>query len=383
MIGNQLEHRLNTQETSGYWIWVNEEPEDPDWDAFLAKTPGGHYTQSSLWAKMKALSGWKATRLVVAREDSIIAGAQLLTRPLPLFGKIGYIPKGPLVASDDIHLSKLVINALHRLAKAHGVEYLAVQPPSKGQITHLLPGLGFHANPKMGTVTSTILIDLTRDPNILLAQMRESTRTNIRRAQSRGITIREGTESDLGAFYHLVAVASQRKGYSTYSKKFLAEFWQILGSHGHTKLFFAEYAGEAVSTLLAIHFGDTLFTHVSAWDGRHRELKPNELLEWETMMWAKAHGYRYYDFEGIDPQVAKVILQGQPLADSHFPVADRMVTRYKLGFGGRVTLLPEVYEYIYSPLLRSVYFQLLPKIEHWPVIAKTWKAVTRAVQPNV
>lgn len=93
MIGNQLEHRLNTQETSGYWIWVNEEPEDPDWDAFLAKTPGGHYTQSSLWAKMKALSGWKATRLVVAREDSIIAGAQLLTRPLPLLERSATYPK--------------------------------------------------------------------------------------------------------------------------------------------------------------------------------------------------------------------------------------------------------------------------------------------------
>ena len=252
MIGNQLEKLLNIPEATSYRISVNEGPEDPDWDAFLAKTSGGHYTQTSLWAKMKALSGWKATRLVVAREDGIIAGAQLLTRPLPIFGKIGYVPKGPLVAADDIHFSQLVIDALHRLAKAHGVEYLAVQPPSKGQITHLLPGLGFHANPKMGTVTSTILIDLTNDPNTLLAQMRESTRTNIRRAQTHGITIREGTERDLGAFYHLVAVASQRKGYSTYSKKYLAEFWRILGAHGHTKLFFAEYAGEAVSTLLAI-----------------------------------------------------------------------------------------------------------------------------------
>ena len=31
-----------------YQTRVSEAAEDPDWDAFLLKTPGGHYTQTSL-----------------------------------------------------------------------------------------------------------------------------------------------------------------------------------------------------------------------------------------------------------------------------------------------------------------------------------------------
>ncbi len=377
-----LEQRLRTLAAADCQAGVDDRPEAPDWDEFLAKTPGGHYVQSSLWARMKALSGWRATRVVVRRRDCLVAGAQLLTRPLPLVGSLGYVPKGPLVAADDPQLSHLVITALHQVAIAQRVVYLALQPPVNGQaLAHQLPGWGFRPNPKIGTVTATIRIDLTPSLDDLLAQMKKSTRANIRRGQSQGVRIREGAESDWGTFYRLLTAASQRKQFPIYSEKYYAEMRRALGSRGHLKLFLAEYAGEAVSTLLAIPFGDSLFTHVSAWSGQHRERKPNEVLEWTVMQWAKAQGYRYYDFEGIDPKAARAVLQGEPLPDSRLQVADRMVTRYKLGFGGQVTLLPGAYDYIYHPFLRWAYREVLPKIEHRPTVAKIRKRLMRTSQP--
>ncbi len=331
---------LNALAADCYQVWVSREMDDPVRDAFLAKTPGGHYVQSSLWARIKARSGWDATCVMVTSEDRIVAGAQLLIRPLPFGGAVGYVPKGLLAASDDAPLLHLAIDAVHQVARAHHVPSLAVQPPRDGQaLARQMPGWGFRPNPELGTATATILIDLTQNLDDLLAAMKKKTRSNIRRGQSQGITVREGTESDLGTFYCILATASQRKQFPIYSKKYYAELWRVLGPQGHIQLFLAEYAGEAVSTLLAIPFGDTMFTHVSAWSGRYGEHKPNEVLEWTAITWAKAHGYRYYDFEGIDPEAAGAILQREPLPDSLNQVADRMVTGYKLGFGGQVTLL--------------------------------------------
>ena len=76
------------------------------------------------------------------------------------------------------------------------------------------------------------------------------------------------------------------------------------------------------------------------WLGEHRDRHPNEALHWAAIQWAKAHGYRYYDFEGIDPAAAELALRGVPLPE---PMR-QSVARFKLGFGGEVRLLPRSYD---------------------------------------
>jgi lipid II:glycine glycyltransferase (peptidoglycan interpeptide bridge formation enzyme) len=113
--------------------------------------------QSSAWARLKGLSGWRVARLVVTRQDFIVGGAQLLLRALPFLGGVGYVSKGPLIAVDDVQLHRLVIKAVHRVARAHRAQVLVVQPPGNAQIlARLLPGWGFRSNPKIGTLTHTV-----------------------------------------------------------------------------------------------------------------------------------------------------------------------------------------------------------------------------------
>jgi len=69
-----------------YQTCVSDAAEDPDWDAFLLKTPGGHYTQTSLWAQAKTFLGWRAVRIVISQKDHIVAGTQLVTLPSPRRG---------------------------------------------------------------------------------------------------------------------------------------------------------------------------------------------------------------------------------------------------------------------------------------------------------
>jgi lipid II:glycine glycyltransferase (peptidoglycan interpeptide bridge formation enzyme) len=103
------------------------------------------------------------------------------------------------------------------------------------------------------------------------------------------------------------------------------------------------------------------------WSGYHEIRQPNEVLLWKVIMWAKLQGYRYFDFDGIDPSVAKALVHGEQLHDS----LRQTPTSFKLGFGGKVLLFPGAYDYVYNSFLRWAYNSVLPMIATWPVTAKT------------
>jgi lipid II:glycine glycyltransferase (peptidoglycan interpeptide bridge formation enzyme) len=88
----------------------------------------GPYQQSSLWAKVKAGQGWRSARMTVTRVGWIHAGAQSLYRAIPLAGAVGFVARGPILASDDPALAATAAEGLQRLAAACNVIYLIVQP---------------------------------------------------------------------------------------------------------------------------------------------------------------------------------------------------------------------------------------------------------------
>lgn len=97
------------------------------------------------------------------------------------------------------------------------------------------------------------------------------------------MTVREGTERDLGIYYRLVVATSQRQRFRPYSREYFLEMWRIFDPHGYIKLFVAEYEGEAVAAQLAIPFGDTMITKLPVWSGCHGKRQPNELLHWTAI----------------------------------------------------------------------------------------------------
>jgi lipid II:glycine glycyltransferase (peptidoglycan interpeptide bridge formation enzyme) len=353
---------------AGYQVRISHGTEDPEWDAFLVHTPGGHHVQTSLWAQVKALLGWRAVRVVVTQGERIVAGVQMLMRPLWLFGSIGYVPKGPLFASQDPLVSRLVVDELERVARAHRSQYLIVQPPCEvGALSNRLLRKGFEPSSTHVAPVATVAIDLVKDLDDILAQMKAGTRRNVRLSQRRGITVREGAAGDLPAFHRLLVATGQRQGFSPYPEEYFTEMWRVLDPSGYVRLFVAEYAGEAVSALLLIPFGDTAIYKKGAWSGRHGDRRPNEALHWTAIQWAKSQGYRYYDFEGINPEAARAIASGEPLPD----FLTQTVTRFKLGFGGQLFLYPGPYDYVCNPVLRWAYTTLYRKIANWPITKST------------
>ncbi len=147
---------------------------------------------------------------------------------------------------------------------------------------------------------------------------------------------------------------------------YYATLWDVFEGKASVEVFLTEYQGAPVSAQLTIGFGDSVFTKNSGWSGKHSTLGPNHVLEWTTIQWAKASGFRVYDLEGIDPRAAQMILNGQRLP----PEMTRQPFFWKLGFGGEVVMFPGPYVYIPNAALRKVYSKAYPLAARSPAATR-------------
>ena len=304
--------------------------------------------QSSPWANFKGMHGWSTIRLILRRNAAIVGGVQLLVRMFPPRLKVARAPQGPVLAGFGSDLVTSLLTHLIDLMDAQRIDYMALQPETWPNDASGLQGNGFTISPFLGEKRATLIIELTQRTEKLLQQMRRTTRNNIRRAHDNGVLVREGTEVDLSIFYnHLVATAIRQRFVPRY-RSYYSELWQCLSRTENIRLFVTEYHGEAISSLLVIPYGDTVTVEAFGWSGARRQMRPNEALVWKAMEWSKSNGYKRFNLGGIHASAAQALLGGASL-----PGALRCdATRFKLGFGGAIVLLPVTHEHISNRGLR-------------------------------
>jgi len=343
---------LYFREVGGYLVRVSDEPDDAAWDDFLEQDPLGHHAQTSAWGRARASIGWMPIRLVVSQDGKVVAGAQMVRRPMPVGGEVGFVHRGPVVPEGRPDLTALVFDELLAMGKARGVGYLVVQPPPGADwMTEELQSRGFRRGAFDIDMTSTVRLDLRTDPEGLLAGMSKARRRHLRSAARPGITMRRGSEADLPIFDRLKDMQSARLGYARRSPDYYAALWGALAPRGHIELFVAEFEGDPVVAQLVIPFGKVCRHMERVWSGEHRDLRLSERLEWEVIKWARSQGYGFTDFEGIEPRLADAILSGGEVGND----PKYSASLYKLRFGGRIIVDPPSYDHVYNPLLRSAY----------------------------
>jgi lipid II:glycine glycyltransferase (peptidoglycan interpeptide bridge formation enzyme) len=332
-------------------VLLRDAPVDNAWDAFVMNAAGGNHLQTSLWAQVKQTLGWRGARLILQREQQILGGAQLLLRKVAPGLSICYLPRGPLFAEAAASLAPQLMHQILRYCRSQHCHFLAVQPALGGEA--LLPELaktGFKRSTLELAPYASILIDCCASPEQLLNSMKRQTRQNVRRSIKDGITTRIGAEQDIPRFYQLYLQTGQRQGFLPYDKAYFEKMWEVFAPYESICIVFSEFAGEAVSGLLLIAFGDTVCAKLLGWSGKFGEHRPNDALFWAAIDWARQNGYRTFDFEGINREGAQAFLETGSLPEKFHHTPDFL----KYGFGGQVTLFPEAYEYIPNPLLRAV-----------------------------
>lgn len=294
---------------------------------------GGGFLQSWQWGEFQRSLGRDVLRL---REQDALA--QLIRMPLPFGKSYWYCPRGPLGALPSIAMDADVKRGL----------FLRVEPaaPPEGgvKVRDVQPG-------------QTMIVDLRREREAIMAAMHEKWRYNIRLAERKGVKVYVAGERDPGAldvFWALLEETTERDGFRAHDKEYYRSMLEALSgdpaSDGKTRpvarLVFAEHDGRVLAANFMIYFGDTATYLHGASSRARRELMAPQLLHWTAMLDAKAWGYAAYDFWGVAPEGA----ENHPWAG---------VTRFKKGFGGTYVAYPGAYD--------------LP-------IDRTWYAVYRVTQ---
>ena len=151
-------------------------------------------------------------------------------------------------------------------------------------------------------------------------------------------------------FYQLTkATALRRKG-ATRSPDYHSKLWRFYEPSHHVKLFLAEYEDEPISGLLTVPFGNTVVAELFGWSGEKSRCRPNDLLFWNALEWSKDNGYEIFDLGGVDISVAQALQNKNPPPEG----TNWGPTRFKLGFGGSLKLLPPTVEYVSSRAFRQI-----------------------------
>ncbi|MDP9478483.1 MAG: peptidoglycan bridge formation glycyltransferase FemA/FemB family protein [Actinomycetota bacterium] len=316
-----------------------------EWDAFAAAGPWGSFLQTAAWGRFKERWGWRARRVTVERYGELVAGAQVLFRPLPLGRSVAYVPRGPVAPPDDPDLLAALLDEVHRAARAEGALLLTVEPnwesPTEG--TEHLGRLGFRRGAEAMQAEATLLLDLRPSEEDLLAGMRPKWRYNVRLSERKGVAVREGGAEDFSIYERLMRATGERDRFEVRPRGYYEDAWHAFGEDG--KLFVAEHEGKALAAIIVVKTGGTATYLYGASSDEERNRMPNHALQWAAIRWAKRSGCKRYDFWGIPPEVPD---DGD--AEQHGEGGLWGAYRFKQGFGGRVVKYPRALDFPYSRL---------------------------------
>ncbi len=338
------------------------------WDRTLLALPSPHMLQSWAWGEFKSRHGWQATRLLFQEKGEPVAAASVLQRKLPrLPVSILYVPKGPALDWTEASLVERLLDELETLAHRRRALFVKIDPDVYGlgeaptfsprptcalEMASLLTARGWCYSSDQIQFCNTLLLDLTRSEEELLAAMKQKTRYNVRLAARRGVAVRAGTATDLDTFYRLYAETAQRDGFVIRPAEYYHDAWGTFLTVGLAHLLLAEFAGETVAGLLLFRFGPTAWYMYGASSDRHRQHMPNYLLQWEAIRQAKAVGCTLYDLWGAPDTL-----------DETDPMWG--VVRFKLGLGGELARGLGAWDF---PALRvgyRLYAEIIPRYLAW------------------
>ncbi len=308
-------------------------------DEFVLKSEVGSVWQHSDWGKFQNSLGNNVFRLAVfdteKRTDptlpgDILAVAQVIESNLPMKKKWWYIPRGPIWTEDRGCGALLQELQLH--AKNKKAIFIKLDPEQ------VLPVTIPTTPTKTVQPEHTLLLDLTKSEDDILAQMKPKGRYNIRLAEKKDIKIRitKSTEN----FYKLLEHTTQRDGFRGWGRGYYDQMLKNLNKN--ITLLEAVHENEVIASGIFTFYGDKAVYYYGASGNHKRNLMAPYLVQWHAIQEAKKRGCKSYDFLGIAPENEK----------NHPWVG---VTDFKLKFGGQRKKYPQPGQITISPLWTKNY----------------------------
>jgi lipid II:glycine glycyltransferase (peptidoglycan interpeptide bridge formation enzyme) len=336
------------------------------------------FLQSALWGDFKARFGWRA---LAFDAEWLPAPAQAVPvrRPLLVLWRalvpgisFAYVPWGPELPPEEgagdtgagqseerEDSSGLRFAVLEELAAAlrpglpKDTAFIRFDPPWYSEAMPAVRSVR-RAGKKFSRAAAdvqppdTVLVDLTKPEEELLAAMKNKWRYNIGLAEKKGVAVRQADKAhiqqELECYYRLYRETAARDGISIHGPDYYRTLFELAEQNGgaDVRLYLASHEGEDIAGIVTLFRKDEGVYLYGASANHKRNLMAPYALQWEAMRDAKASGCLFYDMFGIPP--------GE---DPDHPMAG--LYRFKTGFGGSIIHRPGSWDYDCRPLAKALY----------------------------
>jgi len=318
------------------------------WDRFVEGGDPGSYLQMSAWARVKAVNGWSAHRMLAEvggpGGGGRIGTQVLVRRPGPMPWGFAYAPRGPVAAEWDAEtLGALTATLRDGLPAAAGrISHVRIDPEIEaggpldpdGGLGRALIAIGWRPAPPIQP-NATRIIDLRADETALWGDLRKKWRQYVNKARAGGVTVVDADGDRLGEFYRIYRETADRAGFLIRAESAYRDVWAAFAPTGNARLLFAQAAdGEPQATLFLVRSGPRVVEPYGGMTSAGGESRANYLLKWEAIRSSRDAGATSYDLWGL---------------------ATGGIAHFKTGFGGREVRYVGAWDLVLSQVGRRAY----------------------------
>lgn len=286
----------------------------------VKKYPEVNFLQSPEYGKMNEFLKDKAIQ-----SDFDGKGHALMIVKNAKRGRYLEIPCGPLTDWNDKKAVKAVFDEIIKTGKSEHCVFVRVRPQLRATEDNLklLADLGLKKSPMHLAAEHTVVLDLTKSEDELLADMRRQTRYEVRRSLKQGITVtKDDSEEIFKEFHRVQSETAKRQGFVPPNLNTLLA--ERKAFKGNINIYVTKTAeGEPIAYGMIIKSGKEGDYYEAASTDLNRKLPGAYALLWQAIKDLKAEGYERFNLWGIAP----------PNQPNHRYAG---VTTFKTGFGGEV-----------------------------------------------
>ncbi len=207
--------------------------EKNNYNRFVMTNETGSFLQSWEWGEWQAALGRPVSRFRISDDSGAQVGSiQLIKMPLPFKKFYLYAPYGPVIGSGKWEAGSWMDELKKKFADAI---FIRMEPKSPFPISNI-PAFAEASAGRQYPISKspniqpgkTLIINLNKSEEQLLAEMHHKTRYNIKLAQKHGVEIKDGFNISVGhgLFFEetlkLILETSKRQKFTTFS----AEYYQ-------------------------------------------------------------------------------------------------------------------------------------------------------------
>lgn len=279
--------------------------------------PIGAFMLTFEWGEFQKELGRNIKRyMVIDEKATVLAAFTIVQHFLPGGFSYGYAPRGPVISEGAIENGQIleVLKTIRDFARKLMSEliFLRLEPALVAWPLKLYEE-GFQIPPYYIQPRYNLAVELKGSMEEVLASFHGSTRSNVHRAENRGVTVKiknSLTEEDYQQFFLMIKETIKRNsGVNAYpSEKYFRLLMKTLptlsginAAQSLTLGIFYGYQNELpAGAHFVLFFGDTATYLYGASFSNRLSSKVTTYLHYTAMEEAKKRGLKYYDIGGID-----------------------------------------------------------------------------------